>query len=187
MMRTVGSRAAICLCAIATMLWVVPAAGGDHRSGATAATAHHEGAAHEYHRNHFGGLLGTSVHLDNDDTAFTLGLEYARQFAPRWAVAGYVESVSSDIERDVIVAAGIIYYPVSRLGLLLAPGIESAAKDVEHHGEVEREYETEFLIRLGASYGFPVAPQASIGPVLLVDRSAHRWTVVIAVGTVVGF
>ena len=51
--------------------------------------AEHRGTKHEFHRNHFGGFLGASTHSDTDETGFTLGLEYARQFAPRWAVAAY--------------------------------------------------------------------------------------------------
>lgn len=145
-----------------------------------------ETAGHEFHRNHFGGFLGAATHSDNDETGFTLGLEYARQFTPRWAAAAYTELVSGDLERDIILLVGAVFYPMPRLGLVVAPGVEFASKDVEHHGEVQREDETEFLLRLGAGYGFPVG-QASLGPVVFVDWADERWTLVYGIVMVTGF
>ena len=141
---------------------------------------------HEFHRNHFGGFLGGSTHSDNDETGFTLGLEYARQFTPRWAAVAYTEIVSGDLERDIILAGGAIFYPMRRLGLVVAPGVEFANKDVEHDGEVKKEDETEFLLRLGAAYGFPVG-QASLGPAVFADWAGNRWTLVYGIGMVTGF
>jgi len=141
---------------------------------------------HEFHRNHFGGFLGASTHSDNNETGFTLGLEYARQFTRRWAVVVYNELVSGDLERDIILAVGGVFYPTPRLGLVVAPGVEFAGKEVEHHGAVEKEDETEFLLRLGAAYGFPVG-QASLGPAVFVDWTDSRWTVVYGIGMVTGF
>jgi len=146
----------------------------------------HAGAEHAFHRNHFGGFLGASTHSDNDETGFTLGLEYARQFTPRWAAAAYTELVAGNLERDVIIAAGAIFYLVPRLGLVFAPGVELAKIEVERDGEVEKEDETEFLLRVGAGYSFPVG-QASLGPVVMVDHTGDRWTFVYGLGMVTGF
>ena len=146
----------------------------------------HRRMDHEFHRNHFGGFLGASTHSDTDETAFTLGLEYTRQFTPRWAVTAYIEQVGGTIERDITLAVGVSYYPMRRLGLMVASGVELVNKDVEHHGAVVNEEETEFLLRLGAAYGFPVG-QASLGPTVFVDWTANRRTFVYGIGMVTGF
>jgi hypothetical protein len=44
----------------------------------------------------------------------------------RFALAGYVEMVSGRLERDVVVAAGLIYYQLPRLGVMPAPGLGPA-------------------------------------------------------------
>jgi hypothetical protein len=163
-----------------------PSAGQKNELDPQVMTAESRGKEHEYHRNHFGGFLGASTHSDNDETGVTLGLEYARQFTPRWAVAAYTELVSGELERDIILLVGAVFYALPRLGLVVAPGVEFASKDVEHQGEVEREDETEFLLRLGAAYGFPLG-QASLGPAVFVDWGGSRWTLVYGIGMVTGF
>jgi hypothetical protein len=150
-------------------------------------SAIHEAEEHEFHRNHFGGLVGVSTHLDTDDSAFTLGLDYVRVFSRRWAAVVYLEQLSSDLERDTIVAAGVIYYPMRGLGVVLAPGLEGATRTVEEHGETVQEDELELLLRLSVAYAFPVAPTAGIGPVVAADWAGNRWTVVFGVGMGVAF
>lgn len=142
---------------------------------------------HEFHRNHFGGFLGTSLTFDPDAAAPTLGLEYARQFSPHWAVAVYTELVSSRLERDIIVAVGGIFYPTSGLGLILAVGAEAAEKEIDRNGEIELESELGLLLRVGAGYSFRLTPEAALGPTLFVDRVGDRTTLVFGLGVVVGF
>lgn len=151
------------------------------------ASTGHASAKHDFHVNHFGGFIGASRHMDSEDTAFTIGLEYARQFSRRWAVALYTELSSSDLERDVIVVVGGVFYPVARVALVVAPGVAQVSKDVEHHGKLEQEVETEFLLRLGAAYAIPLNSQAAIAPTVFGDRGADQWTVVYGVSMVVGF
>jgi len=171
----------------ALLLLVVGQAQGKEHDGESHGTvAEHGDAGHGFHRNHFGGFLGASTHSDNDQTAFTLGLEYARQFTPRWAIGAYTEQVSGEIERDIILLVGAIFYVMPRFGLVAAPGIEFANKDVVHHGEVVKEDETEFVFRLGAAYGFPVG-QASIGPAVFADWADKRWTLVYGIAIATGF
>ena len=173
---------------IAILVFLTPAASAGQGLEDTAedVSKGHETKDHGFHRNHFGGFLGASTHSDSDETGFTLGLEYARQFTPHWAVTAYTELVGGDLERDIILGVGAIFYPTRRLGLVAAPGVELANKDVEHHGEVEREDETEFLLRLGAGCGFPVG-QASLGPAVFVDWAGNRWTLVYGIAMVTGF
>jgi hypothetical protein len=146
----------------------------------------HPGEKHAFHKNHFGGFVGASTHSDNDETAFTLGLEYARQFSRHWAISGYVEQVSGALERDIILLAGVIFYPLPRLGIVAGPGFELADKQVDHHGEVEEEGETEWLFRVGAAYGFSLG-QAGIGPAVFIDWNETRWTAVYGISMVTGF
>ena len=173
---------------LAVLVFLVPAtvAGQGHETSADGVSEEHEAAEHAYHVNHFGGFMGASTPLNTDETGFTLGLEYARQFHPRWAVVGYTELVSGTDERDIIFAAGIIFYPIPRVGLVLAPGFEFVEKDVEVHGEIEKENEKELLLRVGVGYGFPLG-EAAIGPAVFADYAGDRWTIVYGVAMVTGF
>ena len=141
----------------------------------------------QFHPNHVGGLLGISRHLDAKDTAFTLGLDYTRQFTRRWALATYVESVSSNIERDAIVGVSGIFYLMPRWTVLLGPGIESAARETTVDGEKEEETELELMIRAGTGCVFRLTPTAGLGPAFFVDWASNRWTVVLGLATVAGF
>jgi hypothetical protein len=161
-------------------------AGQDLEAASESATEEHEQAGHEFHRNHFGGFLGASTHMDSEETGITLGLDYARQFTPHWAAIGYTELVSGDNERDIIMAVGVIYYPTPRLALVVAPGVELATKGVEHHGVVEMEDETEILWRFSATYGFPVG-ESALGPAVFGDWAGNRWTIGYGLAMVTGF
>jgi len=164
-----------------------PSAGQKHEPALEDTTAEHEETEHKLHPNHFGGLIGVSTHHDIDDSGFTLGLEYARVFSSRWAIAAYLELVSSVLERDVVFAVGGIFYPIRGLSLVLAPGVEQVEKDVEVHGAVEKETELEFLLRFGVGYAFRLTPAAAIGPAVFVDRTRDRWTSLVSIGMFVGF
>jgi hypothetical protein len=163
----------------------VPSVAQEHETESTSTT--HGSTEAEFHPNHFGGLIGASTHSDTDDKAITLGLDYVRQFTKRWAAAAYVELVSSDLERDVVVAVCGVFYATRSLAFMLGPGVESATKDVDSHGNIEQEKELELLVRMGVAYAFRFTPQAAIGPIVLVDRAGGRWNTVLGVGMAVGF
>ena len=161
---------------------------GSTEHGSTSDEASHpQRAGHEFHKNHFGGFLGGSWHLDSNNGGPTLGLEYTRQFSRRWGATAYVEMVSSSLERDFIVAIGAVFYPTKHIGLIVAPGFEQAEKGVEEHGAVETETELELLIRLGAGYGFHLTPDAALGPAVFIDWTSSRATLVVGLSMVVGF
>lgn len=143
--------------------------------------------AQEFHPNHFGGFLGGSARSDVDDAALTMGLEYARRFSRHWSLVIYTELVSSQLERDVVVAVGAAYYPMSGLALVLAAGVEGADKTVDHNGEPEEETELALLLRVGAAYVFEITPTAGLGPTVFVDQADDRTTFVFGLGMVVGF
>lgn len=173
-----SSRALAAVCALFAILVFLAA-------GAMAEEAH-EPAVHEYHVNHFGGVVGGATHLDTNESGLSIGLEYARQFNPRWAAVSYLELTSGTGERDVIISAGVIFYPTPRLGLIFGPGIELVEKDVNHHGEIVTESEAELMWRIGAGYGFPLG-EASIGPAFFADYAGDRWTIVYGIAMVTGF
>jgi hypothetical protein len=157
------------------------------RTAADHASNEHVSAEHDFHVNHFGGFAGASTHMDSKDTAFSLGLEYARQFSRQWAAVAYAEHASSSNERDFILAVGGIFYPIARVGLIVAPGVEQVSKTVEHNGKVDEETEIELLLRFGVAYLFPLNAQASIGPTVFADWGSEQWTLVYGLGMVVGF
>ena len=134
----------------------------------------------EFHPNHFGGFLGLSARTGVDELAPTLGLEYARVFSRHWAAVGYVELVSSQLERDIIVAVGGIYYPVRGLGIVAAVGAEGAEDEND-------ETELAFLMRAGIAYGFRLTEAAALGPTILADRVHGSTTFVFGLAMVVGF
>ena len=141
-----------------------------------------------HHKNHFGGMVGVTTHHDANDSGFTLGLEYGRVLRERMVLAAYLEMVDSDLERDVIVAAGFGYYVTSSWSLILALGAEQALKEhVDENDEIERENEFNFMIRIGTGYVWPVTETATIGPVIMVDHAGDRVSSVVSVGFVVGF
>jgi hypothetical protein len=172
------------LSTILTLLVYGPLVGQEHEPSPDDETG--EPAA-EFHPNHFGGFLGGSARPDTDEVALTMGLEYARRLSRHWSVAIYAELVSSQLERDVVVAVGAAFYPVSGLGLVLAAGVEGADKTVEHSSETVEEAELDFMLRVGAAYGFQLTPTAALGPTVFVDQVGDRTTFVLGLGMVVGF
>ena len=96
-----------------------PSVGQEHEPDLQGKVTEHRGTEHEFHRNHFGGVAGVSTHHDTDDSGTTLGLEYTRQFLPKWAITAYLELVSSKLERDIVVAVGGVFYPIRGLALSL--------------------------------------------------------------------
>ena len=145
-------------------------------------------AKHVLHPNHFGGFIGFSTRSDVDELAPTIGLEYARVLSRHWAVISYVELVSSQLERDMILAAGVAYYPRTiPVSLVLAVGVEGADKEVIENGEAETESELAFLVRVGISYAFSLTPTAALAPTFIVDQAEGRTTFVFGLGMAVGF
>ena len=131
--------------------------------------------------------MGASRHTDLKDVAFTLGLDYARRFSRHWAVAFYVESVSSSIERDAIVAAAGVFYLMPRWSVILGPGAEIVNRETMVDGQLEEETALELVVRAGTGYAFPLTANAGLGPALFADWTRERWTIVMGLAVVVGF
>lgn len=135
-----------------------------------------------HHLNDFSIFLGaTDEH--GHETELTWGLDYRRVIAHRWAVGALFDYAGGDL-RNAIFAASITWFPVGRLQLTAAPGIEfhrargstddcgcggalkSEDPDQTDHFDEDARY---FLFRLGAGWHFPVGRAYGIVPNVNVD------------------
>ena len=134
-----------------------------------------EPAAHEEHRNQVGVFVGAASHLHQKETGIAVGLEYARHLAPRIGVSVFAEYASSKLERDFIVGVPLEVQPIGRLALWAGPGVEFVTVEDEVTGEEENE--TEFLLRLGTGYVFPLG-RLTVRPSFNADYAGGHWTLV---------
>ena len=137
----------------------------------------HGGRSH--HKNDFAVFLGgTDEH--GHPTEFTWGLDYKRRVADRWAVGGLFDHAGGEL-RNSIVAASVTWFPIGKLTLTAAPGIEfhrgrSSNEDCgcgesgksEETGEADQD-DTYFVFRLGVGWGFPIGQSYAIEPQVNLD------------------
>jgi hypothetical protein len=136
-------------------------------------------------------LGGTS---EDDETHFTLGVEYERRLGERLGLAVVVEHVS-EVDAWVFLAP-FTFRPAPRLGLKLyaGPGFESKQPEIEHPPGAEEApaseggRETFFVFRLGAGWVFELG-RVSLTPQLEFDftREQDEWRTAIVFGVAVGF
>jgi hypothetical protein len=158
---------------------------GAHEEGAEAAEHEEHGEEHEgrtHHPNEFAIYLGaTDEH--GHPTELTWGLDYKRRVAERWAVGGLFDYAGGSL-RNAIVAASVTWFPVGKLSLMAAPGIEfhqgressegcgcaGSAKSDEagEHGEADKDA-TYFVFRLGVGWDFQIAKSHGIQPQVNLD------------------
>jgi hypothetical protein len=174
------------LLVIVTLAFLFPSAASlaDEEKKAEA----HEGEL-EFHRNHMGAFFGASTHLDSDDKEAvpTLGVDYVRVLSPHFGVGGYAEMLSTSSARNIILLAGVTYYPRPLVALSAGPGIEMVDADVEEEGVIKTESEEAFLFRFGAAWGFRIGEQAALAPTVFADVTKDRWTVVYGVTWAVAY
>jgi hypothetical protein len=137
----------------------------------------HEGQPH--HKNDFAIFLGgTDEH--GHPTEFTWGLDYKRRVAEHWAVGGLFDYAGGEL-RNSIVAASVTWFPIGKLTLTAAPGIEfhrgrSSNEDCgcgesaksEETGEADKNARY-FILRLGVGWGFPIGQSYAIEPQVNLD------------------
>jgi len=92
---------------------------------------------------------------DDQEVAFTLGVDYEYRFARRFGLGGLVDFALGDL-RSVVLGVPGFFHPSERWKLFAAPGFE------------RREGENNFLVRLGAGYSFDVGP-VDLEPSFMVD------------------
>lgn len=158
--------AAVCLrvaiLAALSCLWSAAAlsesAAGPGQEGQAHEAPHHEeqhhGGEHEYHSNMFALFVGIT-HEARRENAPSLGLEYAHRFNKRFSLGAFSEHAFGH-ENFWIYAVPFAFH-VGAWKAYVAPGVE----DSSEHG-------SEFLVRIGAEYGFEVGP-IEIGPQLNFD------------------
>jgi len=135
-----------------------------------------------WHTNDVGIFLGaTDEH--GHDTEATLGLEYRRIIANRWAIGGLFDYAGGEL-RNTILAPSLTWLPVGRLQITAAPGIEfhkgrgntegcgcdphTKSEDPDPIGLFDED-ETFFVFRLGAGWNFPVGQNYAITPQINLD------------------
>jgi hypothetical protein len=158
--------------------------------------AHEEEHAEETEHQEHGGGHGGRPHHKNDIGIFvgvtdehghasepTLGVDYRRLVAQRWAVGALFDYAGGDL-RNAIFAASVTWFPVGRLQLTAAPGVEFhrgrgptvdcgcggalKSEDPEQTGLFDEDARY-FLFRLGAGWHFPIGQIYGISPNVNVD------------------
>jgi len=113
-----------------------------------------------HHKHHFGLFLGGATrfeeHHDNE-TGFTIGLDYEYKPLPKWGVGALVEGVAfGDNHRDLAFAFPVSFHPIEPLKLAAGPGFETSGSH------------TEFMVRVSAAYGFEIG-KFTLSPEIAVD------------------
>ena len=139
------------------------------------ATFGEETETQESHESHDANLLALFVGgalEDRRDNGLALGIEYERRLSPEFGVGALVERTFGDI--DVTVYAVPFALHRDRWKFYAAPGIESG-----DHG-------SEFLVRVGAEYGFEME-KLEISPQVDVDFVNGERVFVVGVTIGMGF
>jgi hypothetical protein len=133
-------------------------------------------------------VAGTWEHQE-DETFFTLGLEYERRLTPRVGIVGELEFLF-DADRW-IVAAPVVFRPARGVKLFAGPGFERAeavAEEGEGEPLEESGRETRFLLRFGAGYAVEFRERYSVTPMLSIDfvRERSEWGRAVVFGATFG-
>ena len=189
-----------CLLGPATLGRAQEHAGRDADEAHEAAEGH-EAHGEEHARNALGIVLGGTYESEEEDTFFTIGVEYERLLNPKFAVLLGVEYIT---EVDALVAVlPFAYRHASGWRLLAGPGIELKTRrphlEREHeggHGIAEEivdrlpgEEENLFLWRFGVGYNFEVGERYAIAPHVDLDfvREDGHWVEAVVFSVSIGF
>jgi hypothetical protein len=91
-----------------------------------------------------------------DESAFTMGLDYVYRLNRRWGVGALVDFAAGDL-RSWVFGIPVSLHPAGGWDLFVAPGFEDKA-----------DKDREFLMRAGVSYHFEVG-RFTVAPALQVD------------------
>lgn len=138
-----------------------------------------EHGGRHFHKNDFAIFVGaTDEH--GHDTELTLGLDYRRRVANALFVGVLVDYAGGEM-RNSVLAASLTWFPVGRLFVTAAPGVEfhqgrspnpgcdcgGTLKSGEPEGP-DRDA-TYFLFRLGVGWQFPIGQNFGVAPNVNVD------------------
>ncbi len=133
----------------------------------------HEGeGAHEIHPNMLGIFLGQTLEGRLED--LTLGVEYERRIGRSFGIGVFAEYVTDDL--DFFVYGVPFAYHNGHFKAYLAPGVEDSS-----------EAGAEFMVRIGAEYGFEVG-EWEISPQINLDYVDKEggWEEIWVLGFVIG-
>ncbi len=139
------------------------------------AEGEHTHGGRPHHRNELALLLGATDESGHD-AELTLGLEYSRAVADRWAVGGLVDYAGGEL-RNLVVGVPVFWRPGGGWKLFAAPGVEiHQGRDGESLVSVRSgepggadEDETHFLVRFGAAYVFHLGERYGVEPSVAID------------------
>jgi hypothetical protein len=140
------------------------------RAEHSAESQHEHGREHENEVAVFFGGTDERGH----DTEFTLGLDYKRRIAERWAVGGIFDYAGGEL-RNTVLAPSVSFWPgLGNLQLLAAPGVEfhQGRDDGGHEKSAEGEADkdaTYFLFRLGVAYDIHLGERFGLAPQVNLD------------------
>ena len=124
-------------------------------------------------QNELGLFLGETRR--DGEGGFSVGLDYERRLSRRIGIGGVLEHTGGDL-RDGIAGVPVCWHPWRELKILIAPGVEFSQDESD-----------EFLVRLGAEYGFDVGKGFEIAPALNFDRTSGETSVVYGVSLAKSF
>lgn len=116
------------------------------------ADEHGQGEALQ-HEHHLAIFLGNTHEHGRDE--FTVGADYERRLTNSWGIGGLVDYAGGEFD-TLVIGLPVFFHPQERWRFLIAPGVE------RHSGE------SEFLVRVGASFEFEVN-RWSVSPTLSID------------------
>ncbi len=137
-----------------------------------------EHGAH-YHKNHIGIFTGGTSEFGNDnDTNFTLGVDYVRRFTETGflGVGVFGEVMFAD-HTKYLLGVPLYLYPAKHLWLRAGPGLEIFEVDQSHSGSQSNKARsvgskegtnTKFLLRAGLGYDYEIRG-FTLGPCISFD------------------
>jgi len=117
------------------------------------------------HKNEVAIFLGLTDEAGHD-SEFTLGVEYKRRIAERWAVGGAFDYAGGELRNAVLTHNGR-----GGGGHGEGPSTDGGCgcgKSAAEHGEVDED-STHFLLRIGVGYGFHLGRRFGIVPGVYLD------------------
>ncbi len=112
-------------------------------------------------RNSIALFVGATAESE-EETAFTIGLDYERRLGGPFGV-GVLADKPFGAARSFLILGGFFWHPIRPVRLDLAPGLE-----------IIQDEDDAFVLRLGADYDFELTERWSVAPNLNVDFVSGR-------------
>lgn len=138
-----------------------------------------------FHYNNFAIFTGASSLFKKNETHFTLGADFIRNFSPEsnFSAGIYTEAIFAH-HTEWLFGAALFYWLTEHLWIRSGPGIEIKQEENEHTDEIESK--TGFLIRIGAGYSIHFG-KIFMDPSVDIDFLRSSTTLVWGVNFGIGF